>query len=229
MSSGNWVIYLSLFFVFVGKLLEYTSTYHERLVSNLAFPNVREAGEKYGQKLSAYQELQAANRLVSAQDDYARWTKNNRRLTQLEKELNSLKQQFNDASGKNKHILGRLRLLTLTVPFLALKMWKGKHIVYNLPRPDIFPKFLSGLWSQGWLYLGLAPLRMLTSRSVSTSTLTEAGVSLGIWIWALQRVIETIEFLVKQILLNPVVVQPPMTATKQDKIHEITDDDVELD
>lgn len=229
MSSSNWVIYLSLFFVFVGKLLEYTSRYHERWVSHLAFPNVRVAGEKYGQKLAAYQELHAANRLVSAQDDYARWTKNNRRLTQLEKELNSLKQQFSDASGKNKHILGRLRLLTLTLPFLALKLWKGKHIVYNLPRPDVFPKFLSGLWSQGWLYLGLAPLRMLKGSSISASNLTEVGVSLGIWIWALQRVIETIEFLVRQILLSPTIVKPPATATTQDKIHEITDDDVELD
>lgn len=231
MSSENWVLYLALLFVVVNKVLQYTATYHEKWASKLALPNIRVAGEKYERKLQEHQKLAAANRSISAQDDYARWTKNNRKLTQLEKELKSLKEEVSKAGAQNKQLLGKLKLLSLTLPFLALKLWKGKHVVYYLPKADVFPKVMSGVWTQGWFYLALMPLRLFKKQSVATASVTDVGVSLGIWLWALQRVIDTVEFLIKQLLLTPVVEQPLTTAEKQNVgvKHEITSDNVDLD
>lgn len=229
MNSGNWVIYISLLFVFINKLLQYTSTYHERWATKFALPNVRIAGDRYRQKLSEHKKLAGINRSISAQDDYARWTKNNRKLTQLENELKKLKEDLANASAKNKQILGRLRLLSLTIPFILLKLWKGKHIVYYLPKSNVFPRIISGVWSEGWFYLGMAPLRMFKSQPIGTASVSEVGVSLGIWLWALQRVFDTIELLVKQLLLTSVVPEPRLSSGKDGRYHEITSDKVELD
>lgn len=223
MLSENWVLYVSLLFVVLNKVLQYTTGYHEKWASQLALPNVRSVGKRYQQKLVEHQELAKINRTISAQDDYARWTKNNRKLTQLEKQLKSLKEELSKANAQNKQLLGRLKLLSLTLPFLFLKLWKGKHVVYYLPKANVFPKVMSGVWSQGWFYIALWPLRLLKGQSASTASVTDVGVSLGIWLWALQRVIDTIEFLFKQLLLTPVVAEPH--AAK----HEITSDKIDLD
>lgn len=228
MVSGNRVVYVSLLFVALNKLLQYTATYHDSWGSRLALPNVRAAGDKYRQVLAEHQRLTKLNRSVSAQDDYARWTKNNRKLTQMENELKRLKEQLGSATAQNKQILGRLRLVSLTLPFLALKLWKGKHVVYYLPKSNVFPKVISGVWSQGWLYLALAPMRLLTGKPVVTASAAEVGVSLGIWLWALQRVIDTVELLVKQLLLTSPVMQPAVPE-KSGQNHEITSDRVALD
>lgn len=224
MSSGNWVVYVSLLFVALNKLLQYTASYHDSWGSRLALPNVKAAGDKYRQVLAEHQKLAASNRAVSAQDDYARWTKNNRKLTQMENELKRLKEQLAAATAQNKQMLGKLRLVSLTLPFLALKLWKGKHVVFYLPKSNVFPKVISGVWSQGWLYLALAPLKLITGKSVVTASTAEVGVSLGIWLWALQRVIDTLEFLLKQLLLTPAMKRPSVGEK-----HEITSDKVALD
>ncbi|QLL32931.1 hypothetical protein HG536_0D04530 [Torulaspora globosa] len=230
MLSENWVVYLSLLFVVVNKLLQYTTRYHEKWASHFALPNVRAAGRRYQRTLSEHQKLVSVNRSISAQDDYARWTKNNRKLTLLEKELQSLKEELGRASAQNKQLLGRLRLLSLTLPFLALKLWKGKHVVYYLPRAELFPKVVSGVWSQGWFYVALLPLRLLKRQSIGAASVTDVGVSLGIWLWALQRVIDTFEFLIKQLLLAPVVLHPPSSGGKENGAkHEITSDRIDLD
>lgn len=224
MSSENWVIYVSLLFVALNKLLQYTASYHDSWGSRLALPNVKAAGNKYREVLAEHQKLAASNRAVSAQDDYVRWTKNNRKLTQMENELKRLKEQLAAATAQNKQMLGKLRLVSLTLPFLALKLWKGKHVVFYLPKSNVFPKVISGVWSQGWLYLALAPLKLVTGKSVVTASTAEVGVSLGIWLWALQRVIDTLEFLLKQLLLTPAMARPSVGEK-----HEITSDKVALD
>lgn len=230
MLSEDWVVYVSLLFVVVNKVLQYTAGYHEKWASKFALPNVRAAGRRYQRTLAQHQKLVAVNRSISAQDDYARWTKNNRKLTLLERELQGLKEELRRASVQNKQLLGRLRLLSLTLPFLALKLWKGKHVVYYLPRAEVFPKIVSGVWSQGWFYVALLPLRLLKKQSVGTASATDVGVSLGIWLWALQRVIDTVEFLIRQLLLAPVVVPPLSSGGKHnDAKHEITSDKIDLD
>lgn len=228
MSSGNWVVYVSLLFVALNKFLQYTASYHSSWGSRLALPNVRAVGNKYRRLLAEHQELATLNKSISAQDDYARWTKNNRKLTQMDNELKRLKEQLASATAQNKQILGKLRLVSLTLPFLALKVWKGKHVVYYLPNSKVFPKVISSVWSQGWMYLALSPLRFLTGKSVIAASATEVGVSLGIWIWALQRVIDTLEFVVKQLLLTSAVARPHAPDSHGQK-HEITSDRVALD
>ncbi|QLQ79811.1 hypothetical protein HG537_0C04600 [Torulaspora globosa] len=229
MLSENWVVYVSLLFVVLNKVLQYTSGYHEKLSSYLGLPNVGGVGRKYRTTLLEYQKLSSVNRSISAQDDYARWTKNNRKLNQLEKELQGLKEELSKQSARNRKLLGKLRLVSLTLPFLGLKLWKGKHVVYFLPRAELFPKFVSGVWSQGWFYVALLPLRLLKRQSVGTASTTEVGVSLGIWLWALQRVIDTVELLIKQLVLTPVVAPPLSSGAEQNVKHEITSDRIDLD
>lgn len=228
-NSDNWVIFVALFFLFVNKALQYTLAHHKQWKSKLPFPNVRVIRQKFIKKRQEITKLQIANRSISAQDNYAQWTKNNRKVTQLEKELSAIKVELTAAVAKNDKLLGRLKLVSLTLPFLGLKLLKGKHIVYHLPKSNVFPKLMSGVWTKGWMYLALAPLQMFRSRSMSTATITEVGVSLGIWLWALQRVIDTIEFLVSELLLAPAVQKPKTKNVEEEKVHEINSDNVELD
>ncbi|QLG73319.1 hypothetical protein HG535_0E04030 [Zygotorulaspora mrakii] len=224
--SDNWVVYVALIYLAINKLLQYTISHHKQWKSKLPFPNVRVSRQRFLEKRHEIRKLQIENRLISAQDNYAQWTKNNRKLTKLEKELSSIKEELTKAVAKNDKLLGTLKLVVLTLPFLALKLLKGKHIVYHLPKSDVFPQLMSGVWTKGWLYLGLAPLQMLRGRSMSAVSITEVGVSLGIWLWALQRVVDTIEFLIKQLFLESAVTRPE---PKVQEVHEINSDKIELD
>ncbi|SJM87746.1 probable Golgi to ER traffic protein 1 [Zygosaccharomyces bailii] len=247
MESSSWVVYLCLFFIFLTKLLEYTSSYHDRWLSQLSItPQTRRVSQKYHETFQQRVNLQEENRSLSAQDNYARWTKNNRKLSELDKQLAKLREELQMSTASSRKFFSNAKLLGLTVPFWIVKIWKRGHIVYSLPRADLFPKIVNGVWARGWLYLVLAPLNFLRKGSFVTADYVNVGVSLGIWIWALQKTVNTVEFLVQQLLLNDVVPPPKEKSTKcaartfkpskttgqasaPNFQYEITDDKIELD
>lgn len=247
MDSSNWVVYACVFFVLLSKLLEYTSSYHDKWIAQLSLsPQTRNVSQKYHETLQQRVRLQEENHSISAQDNYARWTKNNRKLSQLDKQLAGLREQLQATNASSKKFLSNVRLIGLTIPFWIVKIWQRSHIVYRLPRADMFPRLVTGVWARGWLFIALAPLNFVRKGSFQSLDFADTGVSLGIWIWALQKTVNTVEFLVKQLILQEKVAPPKgePSKTTAHKVaatrtttqasaagpnYEITDDKIELD
>lgn len=239
MESGGKIVYWCVFFIFLGKILEYTASYHDKWITQLTLtPQARKLDSQYRELILQRQKLQEENYSISAQDNYARWTKNNRKLDELDRKLNTLRSELQGANASSKKIFGNLKIIGLTIPFWILKIWQRNHVVYHLPKQDLFPKLVTGIWARGWFYLALGPFQYLKNGSLSIQDYVPLGVSLGIWIWALQTTITTIEFLVKQLILEKPVTPPskkPSTVstkeanTKNLDTLEITDDKVDLD
>ena len=224
----NWVLALAIVFLTVTKVLQYTASKHEAWTGKLTQGSTP-AYQAYVAKVHEQQALQEENHSISAQDNYAKWTKNNRRLDKLALEVKELKAQVHAQQGQSQKLLKNARLLLLTLPFLGLKLWKGKEIVYYLPSSKLFPHLLNGTWHQGWLFLAMYPLNLVLSRlnnvydvSFVTSKLTvfngpAVGVSLGIWLWAVTSVLGSIEFVINTLVLGEKLQAPVKQAEKVKK------------
>lgn len=234
----HWAAAVAILFVVVTKFLQYTAKYHDKWISQMA-PGT-ELSKKYLVKMKERHELKEFNNSISAQDNYAKWTKNNRKLDSLDKEINDLK---NDIQSQNKAFQGhlhKLRLLTITVPFFVFKIVYGKVPVYKLSSSTsaLFPTFVTGVWSQGWLYVILHPLRTISQKwhimesrfgTAKFDAMALQGVSLGIWVWALMNVISGLEFIINQLFLAPKMEPPAAVETQEEKNLDILDDVVILD
>lgn len=133
------------------------------------------------------QQLQSQQKEISAQDQYAKWTKNNRKLENLNKEIDMEKKAMLAQFEKGKSSLKKVKLGLITIPFTLLKFYKGKMPIYQLPK-GIFPNFLQGMFEHGWMYAALGPLNMKQVSNGAT-----VSVSLGIWLFALLKVVATVE------------------------------------
>ncbi|CCF58915.1 hypothetical protein KAFR_0F03190 [Kazachstania africana CBS 2517] len=209
---ANSVVIIALFLVAVTKFIDYTAKYHSNWLMALSLKTNSKDTREYNSKLRKQRQLIEENHSISAQDNYAKWTKNNRQLDKLKIELSELDSKIK-LNSKNLHaIFHKLKLITLTLPFFVFKIWKGKEIVYYLPTNDTFPYLISGVWNNGWLHLVLTPLNYILGRQTSMST--KVGVSFGIWIWALTNVISNIESLIKFLLFTEKIEAPKVTSQK---------------
>ncbi|AGO13158.1 AaceriAFR006Cp [[Ashbya] aceris (nom. inval.)] len=175
-----WIL-LVLAFLVADKLWHLTGL----LATKLNSP------EKLQQLIRERQELHQQQQSLSAQDHYAKWTKNNRRLDALDRDITRERKNYLESVEATKARLAKLKLLVVTVPFTALKFYKGKLPVYALPK-GMFPRFIEGTLEHGWLYMALAPLNMK-----QFSEGASVAVSLGIWLFALLRVLGAVEFILE--------------------------------
>ena len=143
-------------------------------------------------------ELHGEQRAISAQDEYARWTKLNRQISQLDAKIKQTQEQLEETRKVGEKHLGTLRLVFFTAPALVLRFWKGKLPVYMLPS-GMFPRAVEAVLSQGWAAAALAPVRYVWAPSVVQPLQLETPVCLAIWLWALTRVLDTIEFVVRSL------------------------------
>lgn len=131
-------------------------------------------------------DLILAQKEISAQDEYAKWTKNNRALDKINKQIEEEKKALLAQVDGTKATLKKFKLAAITVPFTFLKFYKGKMPIYELPK-GIFPNYLQGLMQHGWIYVPLGPLNLKKVSEGATVT-----VSLGIWLFALLKVVSTL-------------------------------------
>ncbi|CCE65297.1 hypothetical protein TPHA_0K01640 [Tetrapisispora phaffii CBS 4417] len=232
----HWVVIFALLFVSINKFLQYTSNYHERWVSKLSLvKEIRDLAENLRKLIKERKAIYEENRAVSAQDNYARWTKNNRKISKLDKDIEQSKAALKNASSKQEHLLKRVKLIALTLPFLALKLLKGKTIVYDLPANDMFPMIMNGILTKGLLYIPLLPLNIVRGVDPNKDLVT-AGVSLSVWLMGFTKVIDTVEFIINQLFLMPAVPEPKheKNTTKEKElepkeIEELKTTEAELD
>ncbi|AET40566.1 GET complex subunit GET1 Ecym_6183 [Eremothecium cymbalariae DBVPG len=174
-----WVVVIVCFLV-VDKSWHLTGLLATRLNS----PN------KVKQLIRERQDLHLKQQKLSAQDHYAQWTKNNRKLDTLDRDVEQAKKDYLEGIKSTKSKLAKLKFLLVTAPFTFLKFYKGKIHVSSVPK-GMFPRVIEGTLEHGWLYVALAPIQ---SKQISEGAFVM--VSLGIWLFALLKVLDACEFII---------------------------------
>lgn len=187
---------LSIVLILTLRLFQWLAAYQEAVVD---FIWCRSHATKLQTLTVKRKELHREQQSVSAQDQYARWTKLNRQISQLDTEITNVTSQLVKQRQSGIQVLSRLRLLLFTIPLTVLKFWKGKLPVFSLPS-DLFPHMLKGIMSQGWAAAALGPIRYVLKGPVQVTEMhIETTVCLAIWLGALTRVIDTTEFVVRNL------------------------------
>ncbi|CEP60491.1 GET complex subunit GET1 LALA0_S01e12112g [Lachancea lanzarotensis] len=190
------IVLISLVLVVTLRVLQWVSHYKDSVVdaiwSKPGALRLRELSKKL-------HSLQTQQRSISAQDEYAKWTKLNRQIAQLDKQVKAAQEELKQMRQAGEKSLSRVRLLTLTAPLLLLRFWKGKTVVYSVPQ-GMFPRLIETILSQGWAALAMAPVRYIWAPGPLKPLQLETPVCLGIWIWALTRVLNTVEFVVRSLV-----------------------------
>ncbi|CAH02798.1 GET complex subunit GET1 [Kluyveromyces lactis] len=159
------------------------------------------------------QAILAEQKEISAQDQYVKWTKNNRTLEKINKQIEEEKKQLLSQVDRTKASLKKVKLVLITVPFTILKFYKGKMPIYDLPK-GLFPNYLQGLFQHGWVYLALGPLNI---KKVGDGT--HVTVSLAIWLFALLKVVSTLGNIWES-LTAPAIPAPTITTDPIDQTNE---------
>ncbi|CCH60215.1 hypothetical protein TBLA_0C04150 [Henningerozyma blattae CBS 6284] len=226
----EYPVVIAIVFLFITNFLNWTSQYHASIRAKLFSSNTKLTSE-YKSKLAKRHEYVLENNSISAQDNYAKWTKNNRAISKLDIELKKLKELISQNDSVNLKLFKRLRLVALTVPFMAIKLYYGKKIVYRLPFDNLFPQIMTLMVSKGFASLALLPLNYYKSGG-KLESISGLPICLGIYVWALTSVLKNLEFLVKFIFFTEPVIKPnPLrpTTTTESKDLKIEQDLVGLD
>lgn len=221
------IVIIALVFTVLSQLNSYLSDDMKNRICdrfNPYFPQL-------STKLREQAKLIEVNNSISAQDNYAQWTKNNRKLDKLKKEINELREKLLQFNKSKINQWNKLTKICITIPFILFKLWKGKQIVYNLPSNKIFPSMINGILHNGFLFVVLGPLNWLrygtmhsniqsslSPEEKSEENILSFGVSLGIWCWALNTVISTVEFIINQLFITQKMAPPPPPKTASSSI-----------
>lgn len=132
---------------------------------------------------------------ISAQDQYARWTKLNRQFDKLTEEIKQLNEEVAGEKTRVSKLLGLVLTLITTVPIWGFRLWFRKSVLMYLP-PGVFPYPVERLLGLPFVTLG--------------------GVGLTVWMFASNSVISSIIFLIT-FPFQPPVEKP----NKTEKVEEI--------
>ncbi|KAK6462630.1 coiled-coil membrane protein [Scheffersomyces coipomensis] len=136
--------------------------------------NLTNSFKEYSTKQIEIVDLNKQKRLISAQDQYAKWTKLNRQVDKLTAELTQLKETISkDKSSVNSFVSLSIMLIT-TAPLWFFRLWFRKSILFYLP-PQYLPYALEWVFSIPFFPLG--------------------SVGLTVWTFAVKQVISSIIFL----------------------------------
>ncbi|SCU93720.1 LADA_0G04566g1_1 [Lachancea dasiensis] len=184
------IIWVAIVLVVVARALKWVSHYRDTVVDAIWS---KPAALKLQDIARRRHSLQQQQRSISAQDEYAKWTKLNRQIAQLDGQLGVAQAELKQTRQAGEKALSRLRLVVLTAPLLLLRFWKGKVSVFSLPQ-GMFPRAVETIMSQGWAAIAMAPARYVWAPGPMKPLQLETPVCLGILIWALSRVLDTLEF-----------------------------------
>ncbi|CCH44512.1 putative secreted protein [Wickerhamomyces ciferrii] len=78
---------------------------------------------------------------ISPQDQYAKWTKLNRKTDELNKKIEDLELEINNSSTSFKSIISRFLQISYWLPMVFFRVWHRKSVIFWIPN-DIFPWFI---------------------------------------------------------------------------------------
>lgn len=96
---------------------------------------------KYHEQRSEQYSLYKQQQLVSAQDEYAKWTKINRKLDSLKKDIEQTSQKIAVHRSTLQSLFKTFLYLTLRLPIWFCSFWWRKSLVFYLP-PGCLPSYV---------------------------------------------------------------------------------------
>ncbi|RLV93604.1 Golgi to ER traffic protein 1 [Spathaspora sp. JA1] len=133
---------------------------------------------QFAQLSQAKEQLHQINkekRAISAQDEYAKWTKLNRRCDKLTEEISSMTDQISQSKATVDKLTGLLITVATTIPLWFFRIFSRKtHLFYF--SSGVFPWYIE--------------------RALSLPFLPAGAVGLTIWMYAVNSVISNFLFLV---------------------------------
>lgn len=179
---------------------------------NLYTQAVSRAGHPKFAKLAAKRkELLAINkerRSISAQDQYAKWTKLNRQFDTLSAEVKSLGDDMSAEKAQLTKFVNLAITALTTAPIWFSRYWYRKNVLFYFPA-NVLPTQVEWFLALPFMATG--------------------AVGLTIWMFAVNSVLSSAEFLVSYLLSENVEkpVQPPnkISEVKEDSTPEAVDVD----
>lgn len=141
-------------------------------------------------------EINRKRKAISAQDEYAKWTKLNRQFDKLNAEVTALAEETSSEKALVVKAVNIALMMLTTAPIWFARFWYRKAVLFYLP-PGAFPYYVE------W---GLALPFIVTG-----------GVGLTVWMYAINSVLGSLEFLVSFYSENPVA-KPEKPATKVEEV-----------
>ena len=173
-----YTILLSIFLVLVVKQLVATigkSTIQEFVWLVYLKVSSNQSIKTYNSKQHELHETNRQKRAISAQDEYAKWTKLNRQADKLSAELQKLNQEIQQQKSSIDKASNALILVLTTLPiWIARVFYRKTHLFYI--RQGIFPKYVE------WV--------------LALPFLPNGAVGLTIWMFAVNSVVSNFSFLV---------------------------------
>ncbi|CUM51024.1 Golgi to ER traffic protein 1 [Debaryomyces fabryi] len=128
------------------------------------------------QKRSELAKVSKEKKSISAQDQYARWTKLNRQSDKLTVDINKLKEETSSSRSYINKYIGYAILVTTTLPIWFFRVWFRKAVLFYFPT-GVLPYHVE------WF--------------LALPFITTGGVGLTIWMTAVNNVISSVIFLIK--------------------------------
>lgn len=157
--------------------------------------------QKQAAKLNSdYKKIKLEQDGISAQDQYGKWTKLNRKLDEIEKQTKKLKTQLDEINKTNKANVAKYEKFLIKFPFMGLKMWYGKTLLLEFESikviSNVLPYTLEQMCTVGitglpliFIKKGISFIRNDGGKGISASTKPSTGVSIGILFYCLESVI----------------------------------------
>lgn len=150
---------------------------------------------KIAEKSREAADVNKQRKAISAQDQYAKWTKLNRQFDKLNAEVDSLNNELSQERATVVKVISQAITIATAVPIWFSRVWFRKSVLFYLP-PGVFPYPLERLFGFPFVVLG--------------------GVGLTVWMFSVNSVISNIVFMVKFPFEKPVA-----KPVKQEKVSEV--------
>ncbi|XBW36834.1 hypothetical protein QEN19_002413 [Hanseniaspora menglaensis] len=195
MESSNILILLIALFIF-QKL---NNKYGIVTFIFTKFVNSNNAIHKKAAKLNAeYKTIKLEQDGISAQDQYGKWTKLNRKLDEIEKKKKTLKTELDAINKQNKENVQKYEKFLIKFPFMGLKMWYGKTLLLEFESIKSISKVLPytleqmctvGITGLPLIFIKQAIAFIRNDSSKIAAAKPSTGVSFGILFYCLESVI----------------------------------------
>lgn len=130
-------------------------------------------------------------KLISAQDEYAKWTKLNRQSDKISNEINKLNEEISTNKTRISKYIGLLITISTSIPIWFSRLWFRKSVLFYFPN-GVLPYYMEWVLSIPFYPLG--------------------SVGLTVWMFALNNVINSILFVITFAFEAPVM-KPEKNAT----------------
>lgn len=182
-----------------------------------------------------YIEIKKEQDKISAQDQYGKWTKLNRKLDDITAKKKTLTSKIEQTTKENDAKVKKIENFIIKYPFLGLKMYYGKTLIFQFEHKAaiarILPDFLEQICTVGFTGIPITFIKMLLSFIRNDSNISEFGykkgngVSIGILFYCLESVISEFLGLFSNNVFSRIEVPESLKEgdAKAHKVHESLD------